>query len=149
MVQLPQAAPACTQVYNHCFASALEPGGAIPWGCDHMRFLVSAPKVLILQVWGGPRTLHFYQALGEFWCCQPQSSRSTGLRPKSKICTWTQTQLGGWRLCFVWGWEDTGNMPLKELLGDFPGGPVADAMLSIQGSWVRSLVRELVPTCCS
>ena len=34
MVQLPQAAPACTQVYNHCFASALEPGGAIPWGCE-------------------------------------------------------------------------------------------------------------------
>ena len=38
-------------------------------------------------------------------------------------------------------------MPLKELLGDFPGGPVADSMLSIQGSWVRFLVRELVPTC--
>ena len=26
---------------------------------------------------------------------------------------------------------------------DFPGGPVADSLLPIQGAWVQSLVREL------
>ena len=28
---------------------------------------------------------------------------------------------------------------------DFPGGPVADSALPVQGAWVQSLVRELDP----
>ena len=34
-------------------------------------------------------------------------------------------------------------------LRDFPGGPVAKTALSMQGFQVRSLVRELNPTCYS
>ena len=38
--------------------------------------------------------------------------------------------------------------PLKEKKAslDFPGGPVAKTPSSLQGAWVRSLVRELDPT---
>ena len=38
----------------------------------------------------------------------------------------------------------------KRLLWDFPGGPVAKTPpLPMQGAWVRSLLRELDPTCCN
>ena len=30
---------------------------------------------------------------------------------------------------------------------EFPGGPVADSTLPMQGAWVQSLVMELDPTC--
>ena len=33
------------------------------------------------------------------------------------------------------------------LMEDFPGGPVAKTVLPVQGAWVKSLVRELDPTC--
>ena len=33
------------------------------------------------------------------------------------------------------------------MFGDFSGGPVVDSALLIPGSQVRSLVRELGPTC--
>ena len=32
---------------------------------------------------------------------------------------------------------------------DFPGGPVAKTARSMQRAWVRSLVRELEPSCCN
>ena len=34
-------------------------------------------------------------------------------------------------------------------LRDFPDGPVADSVLPMLGASVRSLVRELDPTCCN
>ena len=33
--------------------------------------------------------------------------------------------------------------------GDFPGGPLADSTLPMQGAWVWSLAGELDPTCCN
>ena len=41
-----------------------------------------------------------------------------------------------------------GRPALKETFWDCPGGPVAKTLHSqIQGAWVQSLIRELVPTC--
>ena len=54
---------------------------------------------------------------------------------------------------FEWMLEVVGSVGIK-LFGvlkrprsDFPGGPVAKTALPMQGTWVRSLVRELDPTC--
>ena len=38
-------------------------------------------------------------------------------------------------------------MHIKTQVRDFSGGPVAKTQLLMQGTWVRSLIRELDPIC--
>ena len=49
-----------------------------------------------------------------------------------------------------WPWRDTHLSIDRGHLWEFPGGPVAKTLCyQCRGVWVRSLVRELDPTCCN
>ena len=59
--------------------------------------------------------------------------------------------MGVWegRPCFVEGQKIRTNSSIKHAVQVFPGDPVTDSMLPMQGFRVRSLVRELDPTSCN
>lgn len=86
MVQLPQEAPTYTKVYNHCFASVLEPGGKNPLGGVKPQALPGfSPRGFDSAGLGWAQDSAFLANSGGILMLQAPELEEH--MPKSKICT--------------------------------------------------------------